>query len=129
VTLLPFGAAPLPLGEAPVSGPRLSYFIELPHPGAFTVEWQFLPTHPIAGDALRLAYAIDDGPTQLAELRIVDGDAAWADGVLDAVRTVETPWAAASAGRHVVHLYGIDPGVVLDAIVVREAPAAVTDPK
>jgi hypothetical protein len=125
VTVLPATAPTHSLADAPSSAPRLDYVVELPHRGVFTLDWEFVPTHPLRGDGLRLAFAVDDGPTQLVELRIGDGDGAWAQGVLDGMRRVTTPWTLASPGPHVLHVYGLEPGVVLDAIVVREVPAAV----
>lgn len=121
VTVLPATTTGVDVAQAATLAPRLDYAVELARGGDLTLEWHFLPTHPITGDALRLAFAIDDGPVQEVQLPVADGDAAWAQGVLASFRSVATPWSAATPGRHVLHVYGVEPGVVLDAVVVRDS--------
>ncbi|MGH8016693.1 MAG: hypothetical protein ACREIA_00100 [Opitutaceae bacterium] len=72
----------------------MDYTITLPRAGGCELVFELLPTHPLSGYALRLAFARDGADPELLELPVEDGKPAWAQGVLDA-------------------------GVVIDRIVVR----------
>ena len=77
-----------------------------------------LPTHPLAGDTLRFALGLDDAPPRVVALEVNDGGSEWAQGVLNAARVAATRLQVATPGRHVLHLYGVDAGVVVDKIVI-----------
>lgn len=97
--------------------PRLDYPVEVAQGGALSVRVELLPTHPLAGKALRVAVSIDDAAPQLLAVEDRDGGAEWAQGVLDNVRAAGARLPA-SAGKHTLHLFGVDPGVVVDRIVL-----------
>jgi len=99
------------------NAPRLDYRIQLPRAGVAELRVQLLPTHPSAGK-LRFAVALDDGAPQVLELAHKDGDAEWAQGVLDNMRFVTARLGHVSAGAHTLRVYGIDPGVVIDRLLV-----------
>jgi hypothetical protein len=117
------GAVTLRVGAPLDQGPRLDYRFKLERPGALALRVRLLPTHPGAG-TLRFAVALDEGAPQVLELPNRDGDAEWAQGVLNNMRTVSTPLGAFAAGGHVLRLVGIDPGVVVDSLelVPQDAP-------
>lgn len=117
VTPLPTNTAPIPLA-AVRSAPRLDYALTFPASGEFQLALHLLPTHAITGTALRVGLALDDAAPEIVSLEIDDGGTAWARGVLDAVRIATTKLAVTKAGRHTLHLYAIDPGIVLDKLVV-----------
>ncbi len=121
LTVLPFSASPRTLAEA-IAAPRLDYALTLPAAGAFTLQLHLLPTHPITGTRLRLALAIDDAAPQLAALEVGDGGLDWAQGVLAARRVVTVPFTIAAPGPHTVHVWGLDPGVILDQLVLEPDP-------
>jgi len=123
VLVAPGGAGIAP--ERAAGAPRLDYHLNLALAGALTVRVQLLPTHPGAGK-LRFALALDDGAPQIVEMANRDGGAEWAEGVLNNARTVTADLGQAAAGGHMLRLYAIDPGVVIDTLEVSvvRAPAA-----
>jgi hypothetical protein len=98
--------------------PRLGYRLDLPAGGAVELRLALIPTYPTAGSVERLGVALDDGAPQVVEVQVKDGGAEWAQGVLDNLRVVSTTLPPVSKGRHVLHLYGIDAGVVVDSLTV-----------
>ncbi|HLP09633.1 MAG TPA: hypothetical protein VK178_15830, partial [Opitutaceae bacterium] len=123
VTILPFTAPARSLAESALA-PRLDYTLEFPASGAFTLHLHVLPTHPISGAAHRFAVALDEQPPQLVELQSADGDAVWTRAVLDNERLLKVPLAVPNSGRHLLHLWGLAPGIVIDRVrVAATAPA------
>ena len=122
VAVFPTTRPDVPPAQVASLAPRLDYAVDLAQAGTLGVQVYLLPTHPLAGDSLRFALGLDDAPPQLVELDVKDGGPEWAQGVLDATR-VATSTLDAAAGPHVLHLYGIAAGVVVDKIVLhRGAP-------
>lgn len=118
ITVLPTTFASIECADARAKSPRVEYPIDFPQAGIFKLELYLLPTHPIRGDSLRIAVGIDDNPPQMISLAVEDGQSAWAQGVLNAVRLATAPVYAKKAGKQTLRIYAIDPGVVLDKIVV-----------
>jgi hypothetical protein len=118
VTVLPSTFASVELADAARKAPRLDYAVEFPAAGSFTLYAHLLPTHPIAGAALRLAVALEDDAPQLVKLDVGDGEPAWAQGVLDGIRLATTQLTVNSPGTRTLRIYGLDPGVVLDKLVI-----------
>ena len=127
LTVLPFTAPTRVLADA-AAAPRVDFAFDLPAPGRFILRLHLLPTHPLAGSALRLAVALDDGPPQLIELPAADGGAAWNQAVLSNRRMIETSFPATTPGAHKLRFWGLQPGVVLDALEVVAEPAARPSP-
>jgi len=84
----------------------------------FDLTFELLPTHPLHGDSLRLAFSLDDGPLQTLALPVRDGGAEWAQGVLAGFRPLTTRIRFAQPGTHRLTIHGVDDGVVLDRIVL-----------
>lgn len=122
ITPLPTTMASVPLADAVKLAPRADYPFDCPATGEFALRVYFLPTHPVAGGALRLAVNIDDLPAQLVSLDVGDGGPAWAQGVLDATRSVSVPIAVSTPGRHTLHVYAIEPGIVVDKLAIEFVP-------
>lgn len=99
------------------AGADYTYEIET-EPGALDLTLELLPTHPLRGDALRLAFAIDGGPFQTLALRVRDGGPEWAQGVLAGYRPLTTRIHLSKPGTHKLALRGVDDGVVLDRITL-----------
>lgn len=98
--------------ESPLSIPFASSCTE------FDVRFELLPTHPLRGDALRLAFAIDGAEPRTLALPVRDGGSEWAQGVLDGYRPLATRVRLSEAGAHKLTILGVDDGVVLDRIVL-----------
>lgn len=120
VVLVAPGTSSMPMEQIAAGAPRLDYRINLAQGGALSVRAQLLPTHPGAGK-LRFALALDDGTPQIVEMPNRDGGSEWAEGVLNNARTVAASLGQASAGKHLLRLYAIDPGVVIDRLTVASA--------
>lgn len=100
---------------------RLAYAFTVDQPGDYLLQLHFLPTHPLTGGDLRLAWALDDQPPVPVALPFGDGGPDWAQGVLAGVRTLTVPVKLSAAGEHRLHLQGLDEGVVLDQVVITPA--------
>jgi hypothetical protein len=74
----------------------------------------------VPGHGLRFAVSLDDETPQVEEyVAQVGGDAGgWSESVLDGVRHVVSAHKAVEPGRHVLKVWRVDPGVVLERIVV-----------
>lgn len=118
VTVLPATAAAIDLAAAQASAARLEHTVTFPTSGEFTLQAYLLPTHPVAGTALRFAVALDDAAPQLVSLEIGDGGSEWAQAVLNATRIATTRLVVPQAGEHTLTVYGLEAGVVLDKIVI-----------
>jgi hypothetical protein len=100
-----------------VDAARLDYRVRLPFAGDLPLEVHLIPTHG-DGSTLRLAVSVDGGAPQLLALPVNDGRADWSQGVLDNLRIVNTTLSIRAAGEHTISIYGTDPGVVIDRIVL-----------
>jgi len=96
---------------------RLDYEITFPASESLSVQLQLLPTHPLTGGTLRVGLSVDDGPSLPMNIKDNDGGPDWAGGVLAAERHAAS-LLSAEAGPHILHIRGIDDGVVLDKIVL-----------
>ncbi len=114
-TTMPGVASEKIQGEAP----RLEYRANFSGAGKFAVTVYLVPTQPIrVGRGLRFALGLDDQPPQEIVVNVRDGSAEWAQGVLNAAVTGAARLDVPTAGAHTVQLYGVDPGVVVDKIVI-----------
>jgi hypothetical protein len=78
-----------------------------------------LPTHPLNNTfSMRYGVSIDDGPVQIVDFKTIGRSEEWKQNVLRniAIRTLQFP--ALKPGLHKLTIYAIDPGVVLDRIVI-----------
>lgn len=102
--------------EAKTGAPSLEYDFWSFTTGPASIRINALPTfrvHP--GRGLRYAVALDD-----AEPVVVDLEKAgkWEEGVLQNSRVGVAPAAIDAAGKHTLKIWMMDPGVVLDKIVM-----------
>jgi len=101
--------------------PALEYQVFLFKPGKFTLTSYLVPTHPLlAGQGLRYAVGLDDQPPQIVtvDAGLAVPSRSWSRRVLDATTTGSATLAVATAGAHVLKIYMVDPGVVLDKLVL-----------
>jgi hypothetical protein len=121
------GAAMTPfpvLAESDIhSSAALNYRVALYDSGNFTLQLTLAPTlNFVPGRGLRFAVSIDSGPRILVDELAHKDDADWAKAVGDGVRKVEVPIAIPAAGLHTLHIWAVDPGVVLERLVLSHAP-------
>jgi hypothetical protein len=119
---------PLPTtapSQAPGAGPRLEYRIHLFHAGDVAVHAYVSPSLDFhGGDGLRYAVSIDDEAPQVVNIhadgsaRAGDGSRAWEQSVADNVKILVSHHHVAAPGEHVVKVWMVDPGVVLQRVVV-----------
>jgi hypothetical protein len=119
------GVTPFPVTTATQTltrdSPRLEYRLHTTSTGEVKVELSVAPTLAFApGRGLRVAVSFDDDPPHTLDLATPVGDGAsiWATSVLDNVRRVVSRHELANAGAHVLKVWMIDPGVVLERVVV-----------
>lgn len=104
-------------GESPV----LEYRLHLFTPGKLTATVYLVPTQGLRpGQGLRYAIGLDDEPPQLAAAGagVEVTSRPWALSVLNATTNGSSIHQVAAAGPHVLRIYMVDPGVVLDKIVL-----------
>jgi hypothetical protein len=118
VAVFPTTAPSVELAKAASDAPRLDYEVTFAAAGEFALQAYLIPTHPIVGSTLRFAVALDEAAPQLVELAVNDGGAEWAQGVLNNTRIVTTKLNVAKPGAHMLHVFGLEPGVVLDKLVI-----------
>ncbi len=99
--------------------PALSYGFYLFEPGDITVWTHVSPTlNYDATEGLRFGISIDDGPIQVLNMHEGETDRAWERWVSDNINAVPSGHTVRTAGRHTLHLWMIDPDVVVQKIVI-----------
>jgi hypothetical protein len=108
----------------PANSPHLEYQMYLFHPGKIEVESIISPTlNFVLGRGLRFAISFDDQPPQIVtavpgSFAAGDGNRDWEETVKDGVRKVESTFTLKRSGWHILKFWMVDPGVVLQKIVV-----------
>ncbi len=127
VGVFPTTAPSVELANVATDAPALEYPLYVVHPGNVTIHYNLIPTQPIVyGQGLRFAVALDDQPAQLVTITAGTGDqvgydaarTAWSHIVLDNSTTATTTATLATPGPHTLKIYGVDPGVLLEKIVI-----------
>lgn len=122
VTPEPPNAAPVTPGDGT---PRLDYQIHFFTTGQVTVDVYLSPSLPVFGSGLRYAVGFDGGnPTTVnmhTELpaNFTDTAPAWEKWVSDNIIVKSTSHTVTQAGEHALNLWMVDPGVVVQKIVVK----------
>ena len=124
------GVTPFPVtapSQRPSAGsPRLEYRVYLLSAGDVTVDLYVAPSLDfVPGRGLRCAVSFDDAPPVTLEVSTSQSKEEWSRAVADSVRKLTTRHRIGSAGPHVLKLWMVDPGVVLERLVVEAAPGAV----
>jgi len=116
MTVLPVTAASL---LPPKAAPTLQYRMYLFDSGKVSVQAILAPTLNFAPEhGLRYAVSFDDQPPVTVDALADGSQQAWARAVSDGVRRVTTMLRVSSPGYHTLKFRMIDPGVVLDKLVV-----------
>ncbi|AHJ99523.1 hypothetical protein Hsw_3928 [Hymenobacter swuensis DY53] len=129
VTTFPVTAAAT---EAPGGGsPHLEYRFTLAQAGPVTVHAYMAPTLNFpGGSGLRYAVSIDDEAPQLINLHtglVADnGNRPWEKAVADNILLKTSAHTLAQPGEHVLRFWRVDPGVVLEKLVISTGPLPAT---
>ena len=121
VAIFPTNAASVDSARVTNEAPTLEYQVNLFRPGQVIVTYYVLPTHPLqAGRGLRIAVGFDDQTPEVVTIgaNLEVPSAAWSQNVLNATTTGASTYQFTRAGAHVLKIYMIDAGVVLDKIVI-----------
>jgi hypothetical protein len=97
----------------------LEYRIYLSDAGEFQMQATLAPTlNFVPGRGLRFAVSVDDGPRTVVDELEHNAQKDWEQAVSDGVRHVSLPLTIAQPGYHTLQVWAVDPGVVLERIVV-----------
>jgi hypothetical protein len=103
----------------PPDSPCLEYQIYLFHAGPIEVEATLAPTlNFVPGRGLRYAISFDDQPPEIIDALARNSLADWEKSVADSVRKVTSTHILAGPGYHTLKFWMVDPGVVLQKLVV-----------
>lgn len=116
VTTFPVLAAPShPGGKAP----HLEYDVDFRSTGEFPVELQCAPSLDFQpNEPLSLAVSYDDQTPQVVRLATGATQESWRQAVGDGARRVTVNLPVKRAGHHVLKVWRVTPGVVLERIVI-----------
>jgi hypothetical protein len=110
-----------PSAEPPQPAPVLEYKMYLFEGGAFSVEAILAPTLNFApGHGLRFAISFDDQQPQMVDALKDNSEKAWEQAVSDGARKVTSALAMDRPGYHTLKFWMVDPGVVLEKLVVSQ---------
>ncbi len=117
VTAMPVTAPPIP--PAAGGGMRLEYRMHLFSTGEAGVDVHLAPTQKFQpGGGFRYAISFDDEAPQVVNVHADESLGAWEKSVADGVKTLTTRHAIAKPGAHVLKFWAVDPGLVVQKIVV-----------
>jgi len=121
MTILPMTAASV---TPPQGAPCLEYKMYLFHPNTVKVRSIIAPTLNFVPDrGLRYAVSFDNQPPQTIDIvpkgfDARNGNREWEESVKNACRVVESTHLLSETGYHTLRIWMVDPGVVLQKIVV-----------
>lgn len=121
VAIFPTNAVSIDPARVVTDAPALEYRLNLFHQGTVKVNYYAVPTHPVqAGRGLRFAVALDDQTPEVVTIGagLEVPSVTWSQNVLNATTTGASTHSVTTPGSHVLKVYMIDPGVVLDKIVI-----------
>jgi hypothetical protein len=116
------GMTTLPVDATSPAGPgtmRLEYRMHLATAGPVAVHATLAPTQKFRpGAGLRYAVSFDDETPQVVNIHADDSRTAWARTVSDGAAMFATRHALARPGAHTLKFWALDPGIVLEKLVV-----------
>jgi len=118
MTIFPVTAASAAADEKSAS---LEYAMLLNEGGTFDVEFTLAPTlNFVPGRGLRFAVSVDDKEPTMVDALEHNTVEDWSRAVSDGVRRVKTKVVVDRPGYHTLKVWMVDPGVVLEKIVVSQ---------
>jgi hypothetical protein len=116
MTIFPCTAASV---MPPENSPSLEYRMYLFDSGTVRVHAIIAPTlNFVPGRGLRFAVSFDEQPPQIVDTLADNSQKAWEESVKDSVRTITSTHTLAQPGYHVLKFWMVDPGVVLQKLIV-----------
>ncbi|MCR6630468.1 MAG: glycosyl hydrolase 115 family protein [Magnetospirillum sp.] len=116
VTAFPVLTPAVPPGG---DSPRIEYDFHTFSAGESTVEVHLAPSLDFqSGEGLRYAISVDDEAPQIIKVGTWTTLRDWETAVANSVRRVSSKHTLSSPGRHVLKFWLVDPGVVLERIVI-----------
>ncbi|MFI5162859.1 MAG: glycosyl hydrolase 115 family protein [Sphingobacteriales bacterium] len=101
------------------NSPHLEYEVNLRDTGTVKVEAYISPTIDFTNtDGLHYAISIDDEQPQVVNIDIDKSEASWNKDVSDNIKILTTTHHVSRPGKHTLKYWMIDPGVVLQKIVI-----------
>jgi hypothetical protein len=98
---------------------RLEYRMYLFHEGPVSVEVYLAPTQKFQpGAGFRYGISFDDETPQIINVHADYSQAEWERSVKDSVRILTSKHVIGQPGYHVLKLWAIDPGLVIEKLVV-----------
>jgi hypothetical protein len=118
MTIFPVTAASV---LPPQPAASLEYKMYLFEPGTYQVQAILAPTlNFVPGRGLRYAISFDDQPPLVVDALADNSEKAWATAVSDGVRKVTSTLTITHTGYHTLKFRMVDPGVVLEKLVVSQ---------
>ncbi len=109
----------------PKPAPFLEYPVYIAEAGKVDVDVIIGPTlNFVPGRGLRLAVSFDDAQPQVIDAfpKIPEDYNSWANSVRDNARTLRSTHDVKKAGRHTLRITMVDPGVVLQRLIIHGSP-------
>jgi hypothetical protein len=101
----------------------LEYRMYLYDSGELELQATLAPTlNFVPGRGLRFAVSVDDGPRTVVDALEHNSQKDWEKAVSDGVRCVTLPLKIAAPGYHFLKIWMVDPGVVLERLVISHGP-------
>jgi Glycosyl hydrolase family 115/Gylcosyl hydrolase family 115 C-terminal domain len=114
---------PVTAESNPDSKAALEYKMYLYDAGDFELQATLAPTlNFVPGRGLRFAVSVDGGPRTVVDELEHNSQQDWEQAVSDGVRHVTLPLTLAKPGYHTLDIWAVDPGVVLERIVISYGP-------
>ncbi|TKB96594.1 glycosyl hydrolase 115 family protein [Pedobacter cryotolerans] len=109
-----------PIQNPSDGSPHLEYDIYLSEVGNFTLQAFISPTIDFTGtDGLKFAISIDDQkPVTVNISSNYTNEGAWGQSVANGIKIFKTPFSFDKAGKHTIKYWMINPGVVLQKLVL-----------
>ncbi|MDB5192874.1 MAG: glycosyhydrolase [Segetibacter sp.] len=115
ITPFPVTAKPQTVG---VNSPRLEYVVNLKDTGTVKVHTYLSPTLPFHNEGLRFAISINDEAPQIINMNSGYNEGQWNKWVADNIIIKVSEHRVNKVGQQVLKFWMVDPGVVLQKIVV-----------
>ncbi len=110
---------PVTAASNTASDASLQYRVYVYDSGSLTMQAVLAPTlNFVPGRGLRFAVSVDDGPRTIVDALEHNAQTDWEQAVSDGVKKVSIPVSIAAPGYHTLKLWMVDPGVVLERIVL-----------
>ncbi|MGO8935279.1 MAG: glycosyl hydrolase 115 family protein [Terracidiphilus sp.] len=101
----------------------LEYKMYLYDSGDFQLQATLAPTlNFVPGRGVRFAVSVDGGSRTVVDELEHNSQQDWEQAVSDGVRRVTVPLTIAKPGPHTLEIWAVDPGVVLERVVVSHGP-------